>query len=397
MVQGSKGPNPDRDRSRITVPIVVGVTLGLVLLSLAFLSGHLGSTGPSTSGCSSPDAQVSDPTAPHGMFVLSPPVNAKQAYYADSNQFLVNNSVTCGADFWVHWNQIDSGPNASVRYNWSSVAQEISPWQEAGKKVNLIFQTVGYGPNQSWIPSYVLPQIQTIQCGQSPLTPLFWKPSYVALYDAYMRAVVAHFQGDPAIGYIRFGLGTGGEAFPLYGLQYNSSCDRALNATGFTVTNWTSYLVSMLEFEHSLGSSVQLMVALNSVFPGIRDNVSSTVAATAASLGIGFGSEGLALSDVHYNTSGEPACAGGSCRLFEEYAGQVPLEYQTLTASQPNGTGPTGSLTTLLPWAVAMHTQIFELYFVDWLTAFDPNYPAYGSYHTAYSTTFQGAAAVVDG
>jgi len=77
--------------------------------------------------------------------------------------------------------------------------------------------------------------------------------------------------------------------------------------------------------------------------------------------------------------------------------GEVPLEFQTLTASQPNGSGPTGSLAVLLPWAVGVHTQILELYFVDWLTAFDPSYPGYPEYHTAYSAAFQSAAAVVNG
>ncbi len=384
-------------RQPTTVGVAFGIAIGIALVSTWGVTSHLPGTNPAAIQCSSSNPRVADPNAPHGMFVLDPPVSSGQPYYADVIDYLLNNPAVCGADFSIPWNSIDAGPNATPRYNWSLLAQDIAPWQGAGKKVNLIFQTVGYGPNQSFIPPYVLSQVQTIRCGSSSVTPLFWEPTYVSLYESYIRAVVGHFQGDPAIGYMRFGLGVGGETFPLYGLQNNSECDQVLNATGFTPSNWTSYLVSMLGFEHSLGSQIQLMVSLNEIFPGISDNVSRAVAATAASLDIGIGSEGLTAGQVNYSASGSPTCGVGSCRFFEEYSGQVPLEFQTLTPSQPNGSGPTGSLTVMLPWAVGIHAQIFELHLNDWLTAFDPIYPAYAQYHVAYSDAFNAAAAVVDG
>jgi hypothetical protein len=394
---GKKPTNTDRNLA-VVVTISLALAIILVSVSVSRPSGNSSEVVPVTgaSACNTPDPQVADPDGPHGLFVLDPPVRPSQAYFAATNEYLLNNSAVCGADFQIHWNEIDAGPNASPRYNWSSITQDIAPWAAAGKKVNLIFQTSGYGPNQSYIPSYVLPEIRTIQCGESPVTPLYWLPSYVGLYEDYMRAVVEHFQGDSEIGYLRFGLGGGGETFPLFGLQSDPSCDRVLNATGFTMANWTSYLDSMLVFEHSLGSSVPLMVALDHIMPGVANNVSENVAATAASLGIGIGGEGLTASQAYYNSSGEPVCHSGSCRVFEQYAGEIPLEFQTQTASQPNGSGSTGSLAVMLPWAVGVHTQIFELYLVDWLTAFDPHYSAYGEYHVTYTSAINAAAAVVD-
>jgi hypothetical protein len=370
--------------------VVIVAAIGLGFLPNPFSSSPSGSAVQ----CRAPDPKVADPSAPHGLFVLSPPAGTRQPYYADSVQFLQDNPVVCGADFWVHWSDVDQGPSSPTQYNWTSVTSEIAPWVSAGKEVNLIFQTVGYGPNQSWIPSYVRSQIATIQCGGSPVTPLFWQPPYPQLYQSFIRAALEHFESTPGIGYIRFGLGTGGETFPLYDVGA-PGCEAALNATGFTTANWTDYLLGMLDFEHSLAPRVQLMVALNNVFPGIPDNVSESVATRAAHDGIGFGSEGLEESNVDLNANGTAACRGGYCKFFNEFTEEVPLELQTYSASQPNGSAPTGSLTTLLPWALAEHTQIFELYFVDWLTAFDPNYPAYAAYHTDYQAVLASAAAVV--
>jgi len=373
----------------------VAIVVVIAAIGVGLLPNPLGTPPPnSPAQCRTSDPGVADPDAPHGLFVLSPPTGPHQPYYTDSVQFLQNNPTVCGADFWVHWGDVDQGPSSSPQYNWSSVTSEIAPWVSAGKEVNLIFQTVGYGPNQSWIPSYVRSQITTIQCGDSPITPLFWESPYPQLYEAFIRAAVAEFETTPGIGYIRFGLGTGGETFPLYDVDA-PGCEAALNATGFTIANWNSYLLGVLDFEHSLSSRVQLMVALNGVFPGIPDNVSEMVATRAAQDGIGFGSEGLEESNVAVNATGVPSCRGGYCKYFGEFAGEVPMELQTYSASQPNGSGPTGSLTTLVPWALAEHTQIFELYFVDWLTAYDPNYPAYAAYHVGYAATLASAAVVV--
>ena len=397
MIPPRKGSS-DRDRWPTALALLVlGVSIGLILVSVIALPDRGGPPNTEPLDCAAPDARVADPSGPHGLFVLNPPTNSTQAYFADTLQYLVNTSAVCGADFTIHWNQIDAGPNVTPRYNWSVISQEIAPWQAAGKEVNLIFQAVGYGPNRTYVPAYALQKIQTFQCGVSSVTPFFWTPTYISFYQGFIRAVVTHFDGDSKLGYIRFGLGIGGETFPVFGLQNDPQCDSVLNATGFTVANWTSYLVEMLEFEHSLNSSVQLMVALNGVFPGIPDNVPKTVAATAVNLGIGIGGEGLAESQVSYTSNGEPDCQVGICGQFEEYAGQVPLELQTFSASQPNGSGPTGSLTVILPWAVGIHTQIFELYLADWLTAYDPNFPMYSEYHSAYASAFDFAAGVVDG
>jgi hypothetical protein len=89
-------------------------------------------------------------------------------------------------------------------------------------------------------------------------------------------------------------------------------------------------------------------------------------------------------------------CAGSTadwCELFQTYHGQVPLELQTIGQSCPSDPNscPTGSLVTLLPFAVSNDTTILEIYYQDWLTAFDSGYP--GGFSSAYASVFTAAAA----
>jgi hypothetical protein len=54
-----------------------------------------------------------------------------------------------------------------------------------------------------------------------------------------------------------------------------------------------------------------------------------------------------------------------------------------------------GPLPPLLTTALSLHTQILELYADDCLIAFDPAWPGYAAYHTAYAASIQSAAAAV--
>lgn len=126
----------------------------------------------------------------------------------------------------------------------------------------------------------------------------------------------------------------------------------------------------------------------NSVNPDY--SIPDSIAARAVLNGIGFGSQGLQESDVTNYNAGRH-CGVDWCSLFNTYAGQVPLELQTLAASDPTG-GGVGSLADLLPFAVQRQARNFEIYWADWLIAFDPNYPQYAQYHTAYLQALMTAA-----
>ena len=90
--------------------------------------------------------------------------------------------------------------------------------------------------------------------------------------------------------------------------------------------------------------------------------------------------------------AGYPNCTSDWCNLFDQYAGMVPLELQTIAPSDPSGAGQTGSLTTLVPFAISRHAAFLEIYYQDWLLAFDPRYPGYVQYGAAYSRVLTEAA-----
>jgi len=137
------------------------------------------------------------------------------------------------------------------------------------------------------------------------------------------------------------------------------------------------------------------MVSLNQLSTPSTDHaLPDAVAARAVQDGIGFGNQGLQQGDVAEYQSTQ-TCGADWCRLFDTYQGKVPLELQTVFASDPDGSGQTGSLVSLMPFALQRHAQILEIYFVDWLTAFTPDYSNYTAYHASYAATFNSTADVL--
>jgi hypothetical protein len=357
--------------------------------------------------CSGGKPKVATPAAPHGVFVLVPSGSAQTT--AAINQYLIPNSAICGANFWVRWNSVDKGPSASTRYDWSSVEADIAPWERLGKTVNLIFigAAEGSSTKQGATPTWVQSQVQMVTCANSQPTPVYWQAGYESHWKEFINQAVSHLAGDAHIGYMRFGLGQGGEDFVAPGADAGA-CKQLWDAKGYQA-EWTPYNLRMLAFMGSLQSTKQLMVGLNN-FNGKAD-LGAAVAAKAAPLGIGFGMQGLASPDVIAVAQHQPCKDADWCNLFTKYAGQVPLEVQTLAASNPAGgpvrpgipgTAPgsslsmlTGPLPPLLTTALAVKTQIFELYADDCLIAFDPDWPNYADYHTAYATAILSTAAAV--
>ena len=345
-----------------------------------------------------PDTEVADPGAPHGLFVMGSFSGGSPGTFTSE---LVSNRDVCGADIFVNWNQVDKGPSASPRYDWSSVDQSVSPWESAGKTVNLIvWGSSEGGTTQHSTPAWVESQVQMITCGgKTAPTPVFWQPGYMSNWEAFISATVAHFNGDPHIGYIRFGIGIGGEGLASPAIR-KPDCAAQWDAAGYPGA-FSSYTQELIAYEGSLHSSHQLMAALNT-FDDVP--VGSDTARWAAAAGIGFGFEGLQSIDASEIQRGTH-CSADWCALFGEYAGKVPLHVQTLGASDPGpGAGPvtanansihTGPLPPLLGAALSLHAQIFELYPEDWELAFDPSYPGYATYHAAYSQAIDAAAAIV--
>jgi Putative Ig domain len=336
-------------------------------------------------------ANISVVTAAAGkvaLEVLFPPTHPHQPYYNDVQTYLMHNPLVSGANLVVEWSSIDNGPGAS-QYDWSALDSAVLEWTSVGKKVNLIIWTISDSPTNTATPQYIwhnLGAAHYTTCNGQQI-PDYFSPAYQIPYQQFMTQVVQHYGNNPGIGYIRFGLGRGGETNPARGLGKEAACTNAfMNQWGWTETAWINYLNSMLNYEASLKSPKQLMVGL--VGTNLIKNAPAAAAATAVAAHIGFGSQGLEARDI----ASYPNCTSDWCNLFNQYNGQVPLELQTVAQSDPSGAGLTGSLVPLIPFAIGHHANVFEIYWQDWLLAFDPAYPGYALYGPAYAKVLTQAA-----
>lgn len=340
--------------------------------------------------------------------VLEFPGVTSTTWYKDFPTYLFSNPTVSGATIGVEWGGSDQGPSAgSSQYDWTYPDATMQDWVNAGKKVNFVVWANADNANNSCGPEGQYGSDNTGNCaipayvwtalGSSNITSCVSQfgtqqmPNYLATafqsnYQKFMAAMIQHYKGNPSIGYIRFGLGHGGESLPVsVWNDTTTACGQAyVNSWGLTIQTWEAYLSTMLNYEGSLNSPVQLMVGVTPMGnPGSQ--VPDFAVPIAVQNGIGFGSQGLQLSDVNN-------CASSTadwCDLFAQYSGQVPTELQTYMQSCPDNSCTTGSLVDLIPWAVANHAKVFEIYYQDWLTAYDPNYPGF---YPAYQPVLQAAA-----
>jgi len=352
--------------------------LALVLLGLLLTAGGLATVSAQQTGNTQTNQGATE------LAVFFAPTSPDQPYYQDIQNYLLKNEFVSGGGVAVQWSDIDSGNGV---YDFTIPDAAAKMWTDTGKKIYLYVMAVGeFAPN-TVTPQYVWSKLgpkNYTTCNSQQL-PNYLSPAFQGPYKNFIRAVVEHYASNPAVGYIRIGLGKGDETNPGDGLT-GSVCASALNTWGLTAQSWQDYLVSMLQFEASLNSPHPLRVGLvkTNFFP--QADV-ETIAAQAVALRIGIGSQGLQKSDVNN-------CASSTsdwCELFNEYTGKVPLELQTLAQSDPTNQSQTGSLTVLIPFAIANHADILEIYLQDWLLAYAPDYPGYVQYGAGYRAVIEAA------
>ncbi len=248
--------------------------------------------------------------------------------------------------------------------------------------------------------------------------PVQWSPNFVQAWQSLMQQAVAHFGSTAAVGYLRFGLGLGGENTPTRGTE-DAACQALMTSLGFTdvaapwpapdgsawppvAARWVAYQKTMSDYLGSLRSAKLITFSLseiNHVHPD--ESTPDAAAASAVAAGLAIGNQGWRESDSATYASGG-RCSGDYCRLFDLYRGQVPFELQSVLASNPPPTsGMTGGLVAMFPFAMDRGAQILEIYLDDWLCTFDSGYsPPSGSGSThatcvaaGYPAAFTAAAA----
>jgi hypothetical protein len=363
--------------------------------------------------------------------VFFPPTDPHHPDYAAMQKYLLNKSAPAfqyidGAVIRLDWSDFDLGDVATgthTRYDFRLDDEAIAPWIAAGKTVNLVLHTTPYA--NSHCPRSGLGSNGTQDIGNCAMPPWMWTalgdsnytncdgaqvPNYLsgtfqANYKEAIKALINHYSSNSSIGYIRIGLGKGGEInLPKGWNEPSTPCGQAYTKKwGYTIGKsekytWNAYLKQMLEFEGSLNSTKTLMVTMTPVrAPGIApEEVAHFIAPIAVENRIGLGHEGLSDQSMH-NCNGPQV---GWCDVFGRMSGKVPLESQTLGRSCPQGVGQcgsvwitntTGRLPPLIPFAIKNHATILEIYCEDWLIAFDPEHPDNPRFGSDYAQAIKQA------
>jgi hypothetical protein len=327
---------------------------------------------------------------------LFPPMGSGNHLWSDFNTYVLTNPLVDGVNPALDWGKVETSEGV---YDFSTFDTQIQHFIDFGKKINLIVRPVANGGvntitpayvfTQTWADSLGVPKQDVVTCTGYPGNgqpntgmPIVYELPFNAAYRSFIAAVVAHYANNRNIGYIRIGLAEGGEVFPW--------CHSTI--PGYSETIWVNYLAEMNAYISSLHPTMQVMAALNQVVEHGTRNMAypDFEAANALANGQGIGSQGWQQSDLTNYNAGLP-CTSDWCKLFDRYTGQVPLELQQAGPSLANGGTVTGSISDLIPFAMAHHTTIYEIYAEDLLTALDPAWPSYAQYGAAYRQALTSA------
>jgi hypothetical protein len=325
------------------------------------------------------------------------------------SQYILGSSAVYGVNIYVPWASVDTGSpgTGSSEYDFSALDAQVSYYTAnyPSKKVNLMWMAVNYGNvNDStggvnqMTPAYVFttsyasslgagPQdvtycstypgangygsasTQTVQYTNASMSnfdstgyPVVYETPFATAYQNFVKAVIAHYNGNSTIGYIRFGLSVGDEAD-----AYCTAQMQALPAPNTFVSpdSWENYISAVESTEKSSTPSMTLMESLNALdTTPDPTTLPSFEAATAVGNGFGFGSNGWEQSDISALQSNDPtSCTADWCALFQQYHSQaVQLELQPANPSDVSANNPTGNLATLITETAATnYATILEL------------------------------------
>jgi hypothetical protein len=369
-----------RNSAATTTPRTLAPLITATAQSSAPTVGDSAPGSPSFATCQGGTA-LPVPAGPHGVFALLPtPVPAALAGQIGTD--VLPDPTNCGVTIVVRWADVDKGPTAPTRYDWTSVDALAAPWLAAHKVVNLAFEGVGANSNGSAsTPGYVQASVTRVDCA-APNTPahnpVYWDIAYQDAYRAFEFAAVVYANSLDGLGYLRFGIGAGTDSHPGHGYE-NAKCGAAWRAAGLSPPQWQSYAIAQLDFQASLNSKHPLVASLNELDPG-DSTVPDAVAAEAVKLKFVVGSQVFSRADLANAQKSKP-CSGNWCTSFGRSAGQVALQLQLATPTDPNGAAPSADLGSLALFGLSQQAQIFELRVDEWVLANDSTAPGYAKFH----------------
>jgi hypothetical protein len=372
-----------------------------ITVAPALGSASSGVTAASAPPCTGPDPHVAVPNAPHGMYVWNPykvndsVIGSPEPYM---EKYVIGKDPNlCGVSLEISWSEIEPTRN---NFTYDTVTTEASPYVAAGLTVNLLFADASeVGKNDTATPKWVTgtappdDAVPAIDCDGQPPYPKYWNSTFESDYASFISTVIAHYASDPTIGYIRFGIGAGVEAYPAHFSNYPSDdCSQAFINAGYSFDVWLNHarriVNAIAAAKTQTGTPKQLMVALNYIngWTNTLYDFPNDVAEDAAKNGIAIGTENLGIGHVaDYGTTPKTCNPQGTdasiywCEAYVRHLGEVPFEFQPIEAvANPLVNATTGnteyniSFPNLLQYALINNTQLFELYPQDWIEANAP-------------------------
>ncbi|MGC2128539.1 MAG: hypothetical protein WA629_00460, partial [Candidatus Aquilonibacter sp.] len=286
-----------------------------VRVNAQLASGGTAATAPS---CTGSDPLAPAPNAPHGIYVWNP--YREGGVEKQIEQYVLGPGTGapldpdfCGASIVVVWSDIETSKGT---YDWSAIDSLIAPYARPGLRVNLLLSDASEECcTNTETPTWIFSQegVGQVQCPSQPPYPNWLDPTFEKDYKAFIDAMVAHFSsggGDPytsSIGYMRFGIGAGVEAYPGHLEGANTTPQPCLDAwyaatPAFSYSAWLQYTLGLVHNLAQQTTDKQLMISLNYVSeydasnPNDAYSYADAVADVAAPLGIAMGVQNLGIS-----------------------------------------------------------------------------------------------------
>ena len=305
----------------------------------------------------------------------------------------MNSPYDCGVVLAVRWNQIEP---ENGTYNWSYIDNTMAPWISANKTVDLLLESVaestvheynGQNVTPSWVLNDGVSVMPASACGV--YEPAYWQPGFLGPWHAFIAAVEQRYGSNPNIGYIRWGLSSGGEdEVPYRGYSVGSTCYNDWAAAGNTNTTWFDFLINQTNYYGSQGYSKLDFIDLSTTLG--YPNQAAALASNASK----YHSLGLAYQGLGRNCTG----GGGWCSIFKQY-GSIPDEMQLNGPSSEIScqlSSMSQTLNTLLMNGTSNHAQVFELNDYEWKGAYQTSFCAYSTYHVQLQGALANASKIVN-
>jgi hypothetical protein len=317
-----------------------------------------------------------------------------------ANSFPVGMRVTfedLGAATFLNGQTVTIASATSTGFTATLANSDYGPTAETAGTANPLGVTVQNVTSntfqyQTAIPSADSATTPGTVISQQQSWPVPYETPYKTAWESFIAAAMLHYNASPnlsQISYMRVGRSVGGEAYPTC----MANLEQLPAPNTYSQSGWLQYYTDIDQFVQAQSPKMQILDPLNA--SGSGADVDPAYGADEAQIAVaykdaagqtnGIGSQGLQASDITNYAAGN-SCSSDWCSAFDsDYQMGIPLELQQVGLSAPitlSGTNSaTGDLRPLLPFAVDRHATIVELYSLDALLAYDPNYcvlPAVG-------------------